>query len=146
MFDFASYEAGIAQAIAEARELRDLLSDHLGGTADPANAFGHDMNNAIAALSSAAQLAKHEATPLDVVNLLLEEYPQRVQSACDGIRVHVQDPELLKKIDALQETTDALFGHLRLAKVQHDHAHPRLVTSPKILGTIGPQGQTGIWL
>ncbi len=140
--DLAAYKQGVDLAITEALDLRTQLEQHMGGSTQAVSDFGHDINNAIAALA----FAHNKATPLKVVNMLLNDYAPRVDSGFEQIRSHVQDAELLQKIDALQERTDGLFGQLRLAQEQHAYPQADQLRQVKILGTVGREGRHGIWL
>lgn len=150
MPDLDAYEAGAASALNGALELRGLLENHLGPRSEAVNAFGHDINNAVAGLNSAVQLAVNNAPPLYVVNTLLSDYPARVDKALHAIRDHVSDETVLQKIDTLQQTMQMLFSRLQCAResyAEQHTGHPYAeISNIKTLGIVGPEGQKGIWV
>lgn len=144
--DFSAFDASVQTAISDALNLRKLLSAHHDLSPSAINAFGHDINNSVTALNGAVQLARAGAAPANLVDMLLSDYSPRVAEAFDELRSHLHGSVLNDNVDALQEKIDGIFGQLRLAKERHLYPQADQLRQVKILGTVGLQGQQGVWL
>lgn len=150
MPDLKAYESGMDQVRDAAQELRGLLENHLGAQSPALKDFGHDINNTVAALNSAVVFSSDDGPPLRIVNALLTGYPERAASAMRAIRPHINDEAILQKLDNLQATTDILFDHLQRARESYAEKVTGFpyheISNVKVLGTVGPDGQKGIWV